>query len=436
MAKTIDELKSAAAVVRDATEEHENTALRIGQLLLDTIETLGDVALVNDLTTGGEESALTAEMGKVLGNALKTNGTLMSIRAYSQEQFDALKELDDNTIYLIGILGGFVNVSSTLTNCTNSNQTTQTLLGDPYNATLTADTGYEMSTVIVYMNNVDVTSQVYSDGVISIASVDGDIAITATATQAGLPVMRDLGVWLDVTDNLNDGSYHAGATKWISKVECGSLGNIEFSLLGEVSFVDGVARFAPTNSYVTSIWGTNPLCENGLGAIGSGDVTIEIVLDSQFNTYTTLGDSIYFVGCNAAPGTSSMPVGRWRFGLYNKNNKNLDVWCNDGSGKFATLLDSMPAAGKQTLCFVRQNGIITFYRNGVSLGSVIKTQIFASDDQNAFAIGNQAEGQSETGYHNTLIGDVYDVKVYGRALTAEEVAFNHDFNNKHYNLGL
>lgn len=44
MAKTIDELKSAAAEVRDATEEKENTALRIGQLFLDTIETLGDVS--------------------------------------------------------------------------------------------------------------------------------------------------------------------------------------------------------------------------------------------------------------------------------------------------------------------------------------------------------------------------------------------------------
>lgn len=143
MAKTIDELKSAAAVVRDATEEHENTALRIGQLLLDAIETLGDVrgnaikgyvaigsvddlpaeptaeqqqkgwllgtvlyvyvgeggdtlggkwqsadlkggkgdkgdsgvdlgevVLVNDLTTGGEGNALSAEQGKVLNDNL------------------------------------------------------------------------------------------------------------------------------------------------------------------------------------------------------------------------------------------------------------------------------------------------------------------------------------------------------------------------------
>ncbi|MBR0025099.1 MAG: hypothetical protein IJP59_10935 [Muribaculaceae bacterium] len=44
MAKTINELKSAAAVVRDATEDRENTALRIGQLFLDAIETLGEVS--------------------------------------------------------------------------------------------------------------------------------------------------------------------------------------------------------------------------------------------------------------------------------------------------------------------------------------------------------------------------------------------------------
>ena len=41
---TIDELRSAAAVVRDATEEGENTATRIGQLFLDTVNTLCNVS--------------------------------------------------------------------------------------------------------------------------------------------------------------------------------------------------------------------------------------------------------------------------------------------------------------------------------------------------------------------------------------------------------
>lgn len=144
---TIDELRSAAAVVRDATEEGENTATRIGQLFLDTVNTLcnvstnaikgyvvisstsdlptspttdqqmkgylldttlyvwvgtggdtldgkyqsaqlkgedgktgekgdsgvslGEVVLVNDLTTGGDGNALSAEMGKVLNENIE-----------------------------------------------------------------------------------------------------------------------------------------------------------------------------------------------------------------------------------------------------------------------------------------------------------------------------------------------------------------------------
>lgn len=145
--KTIDEIKAEAAVVRDATEEKENTALRVGTVLIDMIDTLsesvsinaikgyvvidstselpenptpeqqqkgylldttlyvyvgeggdtldgkyqsaelkgakgekgdkgdngvhlGDVALVNNLIEGGEESALSAEQGKVLNENL------------------------------------------------------------------------------------------------------------------------------------------------------------------------------------------------------------------------------------------------------------------------------------------------------------------------------------------------------------------------------
>lgn len=148
--KTIEQIKAEAATIRDATVEKENTAMRVGTVLIDMIDTLsesvsinaikgfvvidstselpenptpeqqqkgylldttlyvyvgeggdtldgkyksaelkgadgqdgapgpqgpkgdsgvdlGEVALVNDLTTGGEGSALTAEQGKILG---------------------------------------------------------------------------------------------------------------------------------------------------------------------------------------------------------------------------------------------------------------------------------------------------------------------------------------------------------------------------------
>lgn len=148
--KTIEEIKAEAAVVRDATEEGENTALRVGTVMIDMIDTLsesvsinaikgyvvidstselpeeptpeqqqkgylldttlyvyvgkggdtldgkyqsaelkgadgapgapgpkgdsgvdlGEVVLVDDLTTGGRESALSAEQGKIVGGIL------------------------------------------------------------------------------------------------------------------------------------------------------------------------------------------------------------------------------------------------------------------------------------------------------------------------------------------------------------------------------
>lgn len=161
---TIDELRSAAAVVRDATEEGENTATRIGQLFLDTVNTLcnvstnaikgyvvisstsdlptsptteqqmkgyllgtvlyvwvgtggdtlggkyqsaqlkgkdgapgekgdkgesgvhlGDVKLVNNLTEGGEASALTAEMGKKLKGMIDNVGVKFGTYAEALE---------------------------------------------------------------------------------------------------------------------------------------------------------------------------------------------------------------------------------------------------------------------------------------------------------------------------------------------------------------
>lgn len=157
---TIDELRSAAAVVRDATEEGENTATRIGQLFLDTVNTLcnvstnaikgyvvisstsdlptspttdqqmkgylldttlyvwvgnggdtldgkyqsaqlkgedgktgekgdsgvslGEVVLVNDLTTGGDGNALSAEMGKTLNERLEPVESTLEINSSSE----------------------------------------------------------------------------------------------------------------------------------------------------------------------------------------------------------------------------------------------------------------------------------------------------------------------------------------------------------------
>lgn len=69
-------------------------------------------------------------------------------------------------------------VTSNFTNITSNNSATTVEKGQSYNATLTP-AGASITSVIVTMGGVDVTSSVYSNGTISIASVTGNIVITA-----------------------------------------------------------------------------------------------------------------------------------------------------------------------------------------------------------------------------------------------------------------
>ncbi len=75
-------------------------------------------------------------------------------------------------------------ITNTLTHVTNSNSAVSIKNGTRYLAALTADEGYALDTVEVTMGGTDVTETVYSNGVINIASVSGDIVITATTTES------------------------------------------------------------------------------------------------------------------------------------------------------------------------------------------------------------------------------------------------------------
>lgn len=77
------------------------------------------------------------------------------------------------------------DITNTLTNVTNSNTATSIAENAAYTATLTADTGYTISSVTVTMGGVDVTTSAYTTatGAISIANVTGNIVVTATASE-------------------------------------------------------------------------------------------------------------------------------------------------------------------------------------------------------------------------------------------------------------
>lgn len=84
------------------------------------------------------------------------------------------------------IFGGssYVTVTNSLTNVTSDNGAHAVLAGEAYNATLTADDGYEIANVTIVMNGADVTSTAWTSatGKIAIAAVTGNIVVAAVAT--------------------------------------------------------------------------------------------------------------------------------------------------------------------------------------------------------------------------------------------------------------
>ena len=74
-------------------------------------------------------------------------------------------------------------VETNLTNVTIDNAAESVNEGESYAAAITAADGYELSSVSITMDGVDITNKAYASGNIYIASVTGNIVITAVAVE-------------------------------------------------------------------------------------------------------------------------------------------------------------------------------------------------------------------------------------------------------------
>lgn len=74
-------------------------------------------------------------------------------------------------------------ITKNLTGCTISNSASQVEYGDSYTATISADDGKELTSVVIKMGGVDITATAYtaSSGTINIAKVTGAVTITVVA---------------------------------------------------------------------------------------------------------------------------------------------------------------------------------------------------------------------------------------------------------------
>ena len=110
-------------------------------------------------------------------------------------------------------------VTNNLTNVTSNNDITEVEKGSIYTATITADKDYNISSVSIKMNDVDITNSVYSNGIINIPNVTGNIIIIINATQIIQPTSYSITNNLtNYTNNNNKKSIDAN-TKYVAKLE-------------------------------------------------------------------------------------------------------------------------------------------------------------------------------------------------------------------------
>lgn len=78
----------------------------------------------------------------------------------------------------------YQTITKNLTGCTISNSASQVEYGESYTATISADDGKELTSVVIKMGGVDITATAYtaSSGAINIAKVTGAVTITAAAS--------------------------------------------------------------------------------------------------------------------------------------------------------------------------------------------------------------------------------------------------------------
>lgn len=173
---------------------------------------MSDINIINVNGTpygvGGSDSGISPVAQSLLINILR-NGT------YVSDQSTNITNLE--TELARGGGGTRVAVVNNLTHCANSNSAISVEIGSSYVATITADEGYELDSVTLLMNGVDVTSLYYGGGHITIASVTGVISITAVAisqSESGLIHYWDFksGSLIDTIDGETAAVVTEGAT--------------------------------------------------------------------------------------------------------------------------------------------------------------------------------------------------------------------------------
>lgn len=138
----------------------------------------------------GNGVSMPDKVGDVYGNVDSGNNIVLQ-GALADGTYSVKYEMENGETVNIGNLvldtNVYYSVTKNLSYCSVNNSATSAIKGEPYSATITANEGYELKTVTVTMGGSPVT---VTNGVINIASVTGNIVITAVAEVVEVPTSR------------------------------------------------------------------------------------------------------------------------------------------------------------------------------------------------------------------------------------------------------
>lgn len=167
---------------------------------------------------------------------------------YTMTTVKALPTLTGNT-NTEGPDSGDVNkfsVTNELTNASSNNSATSVLEDASYEATITANEGYTINSLIVTMGGTDITSGVVEGNVINIPTVSGDIVITASAVINTYTITNNL---TNATNsNTNTEITHGSSYTGTITADSGTLGPVTVTMGGtdisETAVAGGVISIA------------------------------------------------------------------------------------------------------------------------------------------------------------------------------------------------
>lgn len=296
----------------------------------------------------------------------------------------------------------------------------ETLVSKTFYATLTpANSAYSMgdAVVVVTMDGVDITSSVYSNGVINIPNVTGDISISARFVIAGgftlEGYLADGLTWhLDGIDNTGSGHSNT-ATRW-------------------VDLVNGRSLIMTNPSTVT--WGEDCLniannvayCNN----IPVDGLTVELLFQN-----TRVANHVY-VATFATNDNSPAHI----LALNSGNCATFVSHHHQYTNLGVSYTDKMAI----TIVYSSENGDAEkVYINGIALDAIdnaslldnwgnAMTTMDGADNKQYLKFGDYSSGTGNATYH--MDGSIYSFRAYNRKLTEAEIQQNYAVDVERFGL--